>query len=49
LPRLDVLLDVDGEHDEELAREMALMGRGRSVPVRTYRDVASALNRLLTP
>jgi Mg-chelatase subunit ChlD len=49
LPRLDVLLDVDGEHDGELATELALMGRGRSVPVRTYRDVAPALNRILPP
>jgi Mg-chelatase subunit ChlD len=47
LPRLDVLLEVDGERDEQLAAELALAGRGRAVPVRTYHDVAPALNQLL--
>ena len=49
LPRLDILLEVDGEHDEQLADEMARLGRGRALPVRTHRDVAPALNRLLAP
>ena len=43
LPRLDVLLDVTGEQDPELARDLARLGRGRLRPVRTYRDVAPAL------
>ena len=47
LSRLDVLLEVDGEHDEQLASEMARVGRGRAVPVRTHHDVAPALNDLL--
>jgi MoxR-like ATPase/Mg-chelatase subunit ChlD len=46
LERLDILLDVSGEHDLELARELAQAGRGRFCPVRTHRDVASALDVL---
>jgi Mg-chelatase subunit ChlD len=49
LPRLDVLLEVDGEHDEQLATEIARLGQGRALPVRTHRDVAPALNVLLAP
>jgi Mg-chelatase subunit ChlD len=44
LPRLDVLLDVTGEQDPELARDLARLGRGRLRQVRTYRDVAPALS-----
>ena len=43
LPRLDVLLDTSGEHDEELARELARLGRGRLQRIRAYTDVAPAL------
>jgi hypothetical protein len=43
LPRLDVLLDTSGEHDLDLARELAALGRGRLSVIRTYRDVAPAL------
>lgn len=46
LPRLDILLDVTGEHDLELARELATAGHGRMVPARTYRDVAPALSQV---
>jgi MoxR-like ATPase len=44
LGRLDILLDVSGEHDLEMARELAHAGRGRFCPVRTHRDVAPALD-----
>jgi Mg-chelatase subunit ChlD len=43
LPRLDVLLDVSGEHDLELGRGLARAGRGRARLVRDHRDVARAL------
>jgi Mg-chelatase subunit ChlD len=46
LPRLDVLLDTVGEHDLELARELAAAGRGRLLRVRQHRDVAPALSRV---
>lgn len=45
LPRLDVLLDESGEKDLELGRELAAAGRGRLARIRTYRDVAPALQR----
>jgi len=48
LPRLDVLLDVTGEHDAGLARELAAAGHGRVFRVRTHRDVAPALSELFT-
>jgi Mg-chelatase subunit ChlD len=44
LPRLDVLLDVSGEVDRELGRDLARMGRGRIRPIRDHRDVAGALS-----
>ncbi len=44
LSRLDILLDVTGEQDAELARDLAGLGRGRLRQVRTYRDVAPALS-----
>lgn len=43
LPRLDVLLDVTGEHDTDVARDLARLGRGRLRTVRTHREVAPAL------
>jgi Mg-chelatase subunit ChlD len=49
LPRLDVLLDVSGEQDPELARDLARRGRGTVEAVRTHRDVAPALSRILGP
>lgn len=45
LPRLDVLLDESGEKDLDLGRELAAAGRGRLARIRTYRDVAPALER----
>lgn len=48
LARLDVLLDTSGEHDTELARDLARAGRGGLATVRTHRDVAPALDRLFS-
>lgn len=46
LGRLDVLIDVSGEKDIELGRELARAGHGTAQLVRTHRDVAPALGRL---
>ncbi|MET4782201.1 VWA domain-containing protein [Glaciihabitans sp. UYNi722] len=46
LPRLDVLIDVSGEKDIVLGRDLARIGRGKAQLVRTYRDVAPALTVL---
>jgi Mg-chelatase subunit ChlD len=46
LPRLDVLLDTSGEQDQELARELARLGRGRLAAIRTYPEVAPALSAI---
>jgi len=46
LPRLDVLLDVSGEKDVELGRELAAVSHGTFHLVRTYHDVAPALGRV---
>lgn len=46
LPRLDVLLDTSGEHDADLARDLARVGHGRLARIRGYRDVAPALSEL---
>ena len=46
LPRLDVLLDVLGERDVALARELARLGHGRVRPIKGHRDVAPALTEL---
>lgn len=46
LPRVDVLLDASGEHDELLGREIAAAGAGRFQIVRSHRDVAPALSRI---
>ncbi len=43
LPRLDVLLDVSGERDVDLGRDLARAGRGRVRLIRDHRDVAAAL------
>jgi Mg-chelatase subunit ChlD len=47
LPRVDVLVEVDGEHDEQLAVEIARLGHGHARRVRGHRDIAPALNELL--
>lgn len=49
LPRLDVLLDVAGEKDLELGRQLARLGRGRLRRVRGYRDAARALSEIFAP
>ncbi|MFH8249347.1 VWA domain-containing protein [Microbacterium sp. B2969] len=46
LPRLDVLLDVTGENDLELGRELAARGRGLCRVIRSHRDVAPALSAI---
>lgn len=46
LPRLDVLLDVAGERDSLLAKQLASAGRGALAPIRSHRDVAPAITRL---
>ncbi|WP_448608618.1 vWA domain-containing protein [Geodermatophilus sp. URMC 60] len=48
LPRLDVLLDVSGEDDVELGRDLARLGRGRFRLVRGHRDVAPALTSVFS-
>lgn len=48
LPRLDVLFDTSGEHDADLARELARLGRGRLRRIGTYTDVAPALGAIFT-
>jgi len=48
LARLDVLLDVSGEHDLELARDLARLGHGRLAVIRGYRDVAPVVSGLFT-
>lgn len=47
-PRLHVLLETDGEHDAALAADLAGLGHGRLSRVRDYRQVAPALNQLLS-
>jgi hypothetical protein len=46
LPRLDVLVDTSGEHDLELARDLARSGHGRLALARTYRDAGRAISRM---
>ncbi|WP_198668823.1 VWA domain-containing protein [Homoserinimonas sp. OAct 916] len=46
LPRLDVLIDVGGEKDVELGRDLARFGHGETRLIRGYRDVAPALSEL---
>lgn len=45
--RLHVLLETDGEHDEDLARDLARAGGGALVPVADHREVPGALNEVL--
>lgn len=47
LPRLDVLLDVSGEQDPNVARDLARLGRGLALPVSGPSEVAPALSRVL--
>jgi Mg-chelatase subunit ChlD len=49
LPRLDVLLDMLGEHDAELGGELARLGRGRVRRIGSHRDVAPALSQIFSP
>jgi len=49
LPRLDVLLDVTGESDLDLGRQLARLGRGRLRRIRHHRDVAPALTEIFAP
>jgi MoxR-like ATPase len=46
LPRLDVLFDVSGERDSDLANGMAALGRGIVRPIRGHHDVAPALSEI---
>ncbi|HEY5333895.1 MAG TPA: VWA domain-containing protein [Solirubrobacterales bacterium] len=46
LPRLDVLLDVTGENDVELGRELAHAGRGRLQVVHDHRAIAPAISAI---
>ncbi|GIF52692.1 hypothetical protein Afe04nite_72310 [Asanoa ferruginea] len=48
LSRLDVLLDVTGENDPVLARELTRAGRGKLFRIRNHRDVAPALSQAFT-
>ncbi|MFC5205366.1 VWA domain-containing protein [Pseudonocardia sulfidoxydans] len=45
---LHVVLESDGEHDAVLAADLARLGHGRLASVTGHRDVAPALNRLLS-
>lgn len=47
LPRLDVLFDISGEKDPDLARDLARLGRGLALPIRGATSVVPALNRIL--
>jgi Mg-chelatase subunit ChlD len=49
LPRLDVLLDVSGENDVDLGRQLAELGRGRLRCIRHHLDVAPALTEIFAP
>lgn len=46
LPRVDVLLDVTGEKDIELGRDLARVGRGTMQVIRGHRDIAPAVSRI---
>jgi Mg-chelatase subunit ChlD len=48
LPRLDVLVDTTAEHDLDLARDLARIGRGRLEPVHQFRAVAPALTDIFS-
>lgn len=42
-----MLVETDGEHDLPLARDLARPGHGTLHQIRTHRDIAPALNRIL--
>ncbi|WP_293770128.1 vWA domain-containing protein [Sporichthya sp.] len=44
---LHVLLQTDGEHDRDLGKDIARLGKGMTAQIKTHRDVAPALNRVL--
>lgn len=46
LPRLDVLIDVSGEKDVDLGRDLARIGHGSAHLIRDHRDVAPALSEV---
>jgi Mg-chelatase subunit ChlD len=46
LPRLDVLLDASGEHDVDLGRDLARLGRGTLRVVEDFRAVAPAVSAM---
>lgn len=46
LPRLDVLVDTSGEHDTDLAVDLARAGHGQLALAHSYRDVPPALSDL---
>jgi Mg-chelatase subunit ChlD len=48
LPRVDVLLDSSDEHDLDLARDIARLGRGRLAVIREHRQVGPAISRFFT-
>jgi Mg-chelatase subunit ChlD len=48
LPRLDVLCDTSGEHDLDLARDLARLGKGRLAAVHQFRQVAPAVSVLFS-
>ncbi len=43
-----MLLDTSGEHDADLARDLARLGHGRMLLAGGYRDIAPALASLFT-
>lgn len=49
LPRLDVLLDVTGEKDVDLGRDLATVGKGRLHLVAGVADVAPGLSEIFAP
>jgi len=49
LPRVDVLLDCSGEHDPDLAHDIARLGHGRLAAVREHRQVAPAVSGFFAP
>lgn len=48
LAHADVLIDVSGEHDLGLARQISRAAGGRLSVIRTHRDVAPALRAILS-
>jgi Mg-chelatase subunit ChlD len=46
--QLHVLLETEGEHDADLGAQLARLGRGHLAPIRSHRQVAPALNHMLS-